>query len=138
VNRYRTDRAWNINVNIVLADILSTAATALVIDVFQAGLPTRLAIVTATLIVDGAISLAAFAGLHTYTNRSRGVRDLLRVQLHRWALGPLHYVVGAGLQFMLLAAGVRAGLSVLLAYLSAVAFVRTVHTLYGKKSGLFH
>jgi hypothetical protein len=38
---------------------------------------------------------------------------------------------------MLLAAGVRAGIGVLVAYLSAVAIVRTIHSLYGRKSGLF-
>ena len=66
------------------------------------------------------------------------MKDLLRVQLHRWALSPLHYAVGAGLQFLLLSVGLRASIGVLLAYLSAVAIVRTIHTLYGKKSGLFH
>ncbi len=135
---YRTNRMWNINANIVLADIVSTAATALVIEAIQARLPTALAIVIVTAIIDGAISLAVFAGLHTYTNKDRGMKDLLRVQVHRWVLSPLHYVVGAGLQFALLAAGVRAGIGVLVAYLSAVAVVRTIHTLYGKKSGLFH
>ncbi len=135
---YRTNRMWNINANIVLADIVSTAATALVIEAIQARLPTALAIVIVTAIIDGAISLAVFAGLHTYTNKDRGMKDLLRVQVHRWVLSPLHYVVGAGLQFALLATGVRAGIGVLVAYLSAVAVVRTIHTLYGKKSGLFH
>ena len=134
---YRTNRMWNINGNIVLADIVSTAATALVIEAIQARLPTALAIVIVTAIIDGAISLAVFAGLHTYTNKDRGMKDLLRVQVHRWVLSPLHYVVGAGLQFALLAAGVRTGIGVLVAYLSAVAVVRTIHTLYGKKSGLF-
>ena len=134
---YRTNRMWNINGNIVLADIVSTAATALVIEAIQARLPTALAIVLVTAIIDGAISLAVFAGLHTYTNKDRGMKDLLRVQVHRWVLSPLHYVVGAGLQFALLAAGVRTGIGVLVAYLSAVAVVRTIHTLYGKKSGLF-
>ena len=79
-----------------------------------------------------------FAGLHTYGNRTRGIKDLFHLQLHRWILSPLHYLVGSGLQFMLLAAGVRAGIGVLVAYLSAVAIVRTIHSLYGKKSGLFH
>ena len=138
LNRYKTNRLWNINANIVLADIVSTAGTALVIEALQARLPTHLIIVTATAIVDGVISLAVFASLHTYANRSRGMKDLLRVQLHRWVLSPLHYLVGSGLQFMLLAAGVRAGIGVLLAYLSAVAVVRTIHSLYGKKSGLFY
>ncbi len=135
---YRTNRMWNINANIVLADVVSTAATALVMEAIQARLPTALAIVIVTAIIDGAISLAVFAGLHTYTNKDRGMKDLLRVQVHRWVLSPLHYVVGAGLQFALLAAGVRTGIGVLVAYLSAVAVVRTIHTLYGKKSGLFH
>ena len=138
LSRYKTSRLWNINANIVLADILSTAATALVIEALQARLPTPLAIVIVTAIVDGTISLSVFAGLHTYANPASGVKDLVRVQLHRWALSPLHYLVGSGMQFMLLAAGVRPGIGVLLSYLSAVAIVRTVHTLYGKKSGLFY
>jgi len=32
---------------------------------------------------------------------------------------------------------VGVGIGVLVSYLSAVAIVRTIHTLYGKKSGLF-
>jgi voltage-gated potassium channel Kch len=138
LNGYKTNRLWNINANIVLADIVSTAATALIIEAVHARLRTHLAIVTVTAIVDGAISISVFAILHTYANRARGMKDLFRVQLHRWVLSPVHFLIGSGLQFMLLAAGVRAGIGVLLAYLSAVAIVRTIHSLYGKKSGLFH
>ncbi|MFY9643680.1 MAG: hypothetical protein WAK29_00790 [Terriglobales bacterium] len=137
LNRYKTSRLWNINANIVLADVLSTVATALVIEAVHAKLPSHLVIVAVTAIVDGTISLAVFAILHTYANRDRGMKDLFRVQVHRWILSPLHYLVGSGLQLMLLAAGVRAGIGVLLAYLSAVAIVRAIHSLYGKKSGLF-
>src|SRR5208282_6239479 len=93
-SRYKNSRLWNINSNIVFADIVSTAATALIIQALQPRLPTHLAIVTVTAIVDGAISLAVFAGLHTYANRTRGIKDLFRVQLHRWILSPLHYLVG--------------------------------------------
>ena len=138
LSRYKTDRRWNINANIVLADFLSTATTALVIEAIQARLATPFRIVATTAIIDGAISLAAFAYLHTFVNRDRGLKDLARVQLHRWALSPLHYVIGIGIQYGLLAAGVRGGAGVLVAYLSAVAVVRTIHTLYGKRSGLFH
>jgi hypothetical protein len=138
LNRYKTSRLWNINANIVVADVVSTAGTALIIEVIRAKLPTPLAIVVVTAIIDGTISLAVFAGLHTYANRARGIKDLFHVQLHRWVLSPLHYLVGSGLQFTLLAIGVPVGIGVLVSYLSAVAIVRTLHTLYGRKSGLFH
>ena len=138
VSRYKTDRMWNINANIVLADIVSTAATALLIEAIQAKLPTPLSIVMVTAMIDGAISLAAFAYLHTCVNRDRGVKDLARVQVHRWMLSPLHYLVGSGIQYGLLAMGVRAGIGVLVAYGSAVAVARTVHTIYGRRYGLFH
>jgi hypothetical protein len=138
LHRYRTNRLWNINANIVLADLVSTSATAGVMQAIQHRLPTAMAIVIGTAIIDGSVSLAVFASLHTLTNRDRGVNDLFRVQVHRWVLSPLHYVVGAGLQFALLATGVGIGIGVLVAYLSAVAVVRTVHTVYGKRSGLFH
>ena len=58
LNRYKTSRLWNINTNIVLADVVSTAATALIIQLLQSKLTTHLVIVTATAIVDGTISLA--------------------------------------------------------------------------------
>ena len=138
LNRYKTDRLWNINANIVLADIVSTVATALIVEAIQVYLRAPLALVTVTAIIDGVISLAVFATLHTYANRDRGMADLFRVQLHRWILSPLHYLVGSGLQFVLLKAGARVGFGVLVAYFSAIAVVRTIHTLYGKKSGLFH
>jgi hypothetical protein len=138
LSRYRAaDRLWNINANILLADVASTAATAVVIDQYQDWLATRLAIVLATSTLDGVVSLAVFASLHTYANRERGLSDLWRVQVHRWVLSPLHYLVGAGLQFALLTAGVRVGVTVVVAYVSAVAAVRIVHTVYGKRSGLF-
>ena len=128
---------WNINANIVAADVVSTVVTAVVIEAIRSRLPTPVAIVTVTALIDGAISLGVFAGLHTYANRERGVRDLFRVQVHRWVLSPLHYMIGSGLQFALLAVGVGVGAGVLVAYLSAVAIVRTIHTVYGKRSGLF-
>ena len=139
LRRYKTDRMWNINANIVAADVLSTVATALVIEALQGKLPTPFTIVTVTAAIDGVISFAAFACLHTWVNRDRGMKDLARVQVHRWALSPLHYLVGIGIQYALLAAGVRrAGVGVLVAYWSAVAVVRTLHTRYGQRSGLFH
>ena len=138
LSRYKNDRMWNINANIVLADVVSTATTALIIEAVHAKLPTRLAIVLVTAFVDGAISLAIFAALHMYANRARGVKDLIRVQMHRWVLSPLNYLIGSGIQYLLLAAGVRVGIGVLIAYLSALAIVRTIHTLYGRRSGLFH
>ena len=138
LTRYRTSRVWNINANIVLADLVSTAATALVIDAVQTRLVSRLEVVIATFALDGVISLAVFASLHRYTNAGRGFGDLFRVQIHRWVLSPLHYVIGAGLQYALLTAGIRVGVTVLVAYLSSVVIIRTIHTLYGQRSGLFH
>jgi hypothetical protein len=41
------------------------------------------------------------------------------------------------MQFGLLAMGVGAGASVAAAYWTSIAVVRTIHTLYGKRSGLF-
>ena len=138
LTRYRTSRVWNINANIVLADLLSTAATALVIDAVQTKLASRFEVVLATSLMDGIISLAVFASLHRYTNAGRGVGDLFRVQIHRWVLSPLHYVIGAGLQYALLTVGVRVGVTVLVAYLTSVVIIRTIHTVYGQRSGLFH
>lgn len=137
LNRYRTSRVWNINANIVVADLLSTSATALVIDAVQSRLASRTEIVLATSLLDGALSLAVFASLHRYTNAGRGLGDLVRVQIHRWVLSPLHYVIGAAFQYVLLTAGVRVGVTVLVAYLSSMAIIRTIHTLYGRRSGLF-
>ena len=48
LRRYKTSRLWNINANIVFADIVSTAATALIIQALQPRLATHLAIVTVT------------------------------------------------------------------------------------------
>jgi len=137
VTRYKTSRVWNINANIVLADLLSTAITAAVMDAEHARFATRLGVVGGTSLLDGAISLIVFVSLHRYTNATRGLGDLVRVQIHRWVLSPLHYVIGASLQYLLLAAGVRVGVTVLVAYLTSVALMRTIHTIYGMRSGLF-
>jgi voltage-gated potassium channel Kch len=138
LTRYKHNRLWNINVNIVLADLLSTLGTALIIDAVHARLSTTLVTVGVTAIVDGGLSLALFASLHTYANRARGFGDLARVQVHRWFLSPLHYLIGATIQFALLSTGVRAGVTVVVAYTVAVAVVRAVHTIYGRTTGLFH
>jgi len=135
--RYQASRVWNINANIVCADILSTTATALIVEALHSRLPSRAAIVIVTATIDGAISLSVFAALHMRANRSRGFRDVWRVQVHRWILSPLNYLMGGGLQYVLLSSGVRVGVSVLIAYFGALVVVRTVHTLYGKRSGLF-
>lgn len=137
LSRYKTDRMWNINANIEVADVLSTGATALIMDRVHTTLPTPLAVVTVTALIDGAISLAIFASLHLYANQDRGLKDLARIQVHRWVLSPLNYLVGSSIQYGLLTLGVRVGIGVLAAYWGALAFVRTVHTLYGKQSGLF-
>ena len=137
LRRYRTDRMWNINTNIVLADLLSTAITAMVIEAIQARLATPTRIVLATAIIDGTISLAVFASLHTCVNRDRGMKDLARVQIHRWMLSPLHYLIGISIQYGLLAVDLRASIGVLVAYWMAVALVRIIHTLYGKRSVCF-
>jgi hypothetical protein len=120
-----------------LADILSTGVTAGVIEAIHSQLASRLQVVAVTAIVDGGISLGAFAALHFLANRHRGAHDVVRVQMHRWVLSPLHYLVGIGLQYALLSAGVRPGIGVLIAYWGSMAFVRLVHTVYGMRSGLF-
>src|SRR5262245_22614346 len=137
LKRYKTNRFWNINANIVLADLVSTVGTALIIDAVRIRLPTKLTIVAVTALVDGTLSLTLFAILHSFANRSRGIGDLVRVQIHRWVLSPLHYLVGATLQLVLLTAGVRAGITVVVAYVTSMVLVRTVHSLYGMRTGLF-
>ena len=137
IQRYKTSRMWNINANIVAADVVSTAMTALIIEVIQKSLLSRSALIATTAIIDGAISLFVFAGLHYFANQNRGVKDVVRVQIHRWMLSPLHYLLASGLQYVLLGMGVEVGLSVLVAYLLAVIVCRLLHTLYGHKRGLF-
>ena len=53
---------WNINVNIVLADLVSTSATALVMEAIQGRLKTPLAIVIATAIKN---DIQVFATTHS-------------------------------------------------------------------------
>ena len=134
---YKTSRLWNINANIVFADLVSTTATALIMEALRSRLPSRAAIVAVTAMIDGTISIIVFTALHTRANPTRGIKDVWRVQVHRWVLSPLNYLFGGGLQYALLISGARVGVSVLVAYFGALGVVRTVHTLYGKKSGLF-
>lgn len=50
LNRYKTNRLWNIHANIVVDNIVSTAGTAVIIEALQTRLPTPLAVVTVTAI----------------------------------------------------------------------------------------
>ncbi len=138
LSRYKTDRVWNINANIIAADLIGTGITALIIESIQSKLNSPHSIVIVTALIDGTISLALFALLHLNANRDRGVKDLARIQVQRWVLTPLNYLVGGSMQYLLLTIGLRPSIGVVVSYVTALIFVRTVHTIYGKRTGLFH
>ena len=138
LSRYKTDRVWNINANIIAADLIGTGITALIIESIQSKLNSPHSIVIVTALIDGTISLLLFALLHLNANRDRGVKDLARVQVQRWVLTPLNYLAGGSMQYLLLTIGLRPSIGVVVSYVTALIFVRTVHTIYGKRTGLFH
>ncbi|RME32071.1 hypothetical protein D6789_00745 [Candidatus Woesearchaeota archaeon] len=135
--RYRQNRLWNINGNIMLASVSGELLTALVIQATNGLIDDHRVIVIATIIVSAILDALIYAALHLLMHHRAFFKDVMSIQVQRWFLSPLFYSIGAGFQWFLLSLGVARGATVLVAYLTALLVTRGVHTWYGLRTGLF-
>lgn len=144
---YQARRVVHINVNLVVAAVLSMAATSGVLAATRPWLDGAVGVAAFTAVVDGVLDVVAFAALHAWVSR-RGwdrlqtqhgslVGDTARLQMHRFVLAPLFYVVSVGGHGLLVSAGVDRIVGAWVAYMGALMLTRTLHTTYGLRHGLF-
>ena len=136
---YYAKRIWNINANIVTAGVLAALLTALVMDSTEQFFMSMTTIVIVTASVDAVFDIFLFSMLHRWANprQQKYMRDIATIQTQRIVLSPFFYLVTTSTQTGLLMLHVGRGASVAISYLGAVILLRTLHTLYGIKHGLF-
>jgi len=156
---YQRRRVININTNVVLAGLVSTVLVTGLIWVlklvFETEWPTW-GYTAFSVGADLALDVTIFAGLHWIANQwrpSRGVNareqfelgaaapphleDTARVQLERAVLSPLYYIIAAAGTEGLQRVGMHPAWAVLIAYPIGLTVTRTLHTIWGLKTGSF-
>ncbi|MEM7622438.1 MAG: hypothetical protein AAF235_04470 [Planctomycetota bacterium] len=156
---YQRRRVININTNVVVAGLVST--------VMVMGLIWFLKLVVGTtwptwgytafsVGADIALDVAIFTGLHWIANHWRPLagrsgketlelgaaapphlEDTARVQLERAVLSPLYYIIAAAGTEGLQRIGIHPAWAVMIAYPVGLLVTRTLHTVWGLRSGTF-
>jgi hypothetical protein len=156
---YQRKRIININVNVVVAGIVST--------VMVMGLIWFLKLVIGTswptwgytcfsVAADIVLDVAIFMGLHWIANHWRPsggrtvreklelgaaapphIEDAAKVQIERAVLSPLYYVIAAAGTEGLQRLGMHPAWAVMIAYPIGLAVTRTLHTVWGVRTGSF-
>ena len=143
---YKRKRIVNINANIVIASVLGTILAAYPVYLTRFLTNNEIAIVLLSFVFDAIIDFVFFATLHLAVHKAHVsrfkpskiiVKDLLKIQIQRGILSVLYLVVAVGGHFVLLMAGVERTVGFLVAYLAALVITRSVHTVYGNRTGLF-
>lgn len=156
---YQRKRVININANIVASGLLSTAAVAGILvfmkSVLQTDWPTW-GYSFFSAVLDLVLDVTMFAGLHWIANhwrpiRARSekeikelgakapnvVRDTLQLQFERAVISPLYYIIAVAGTEMLQQNGSHPAVAVLIAYPAGLVVTRTIHTIWGLRSGTY-
>lgn len=156
---YQRKRIININVNVTASGLLSTAVVMLLLWPLQDHLTDWPAwgYTAFAAVADVVLDVAIFTGLHWIANHWRPlkglstgerreleaaaphpVRDAAQLQAERFVISPLYYVIAIagmqGLQHLGLHSAWAAGI----AYPAGLLVTRTVHTIWGLRSGSYH
>lgn len=157
---YQRKRVININANVIAAGLGSTAIVVVLIWILKIGFGTRWPSWGYTLFSFGAdvvLDVAIFTGLHWIANHWRPLKprtkreklqlaatapphleDTAKVQLERAILSPLYYLLAVAGTEGLQRAGLHPAWAVAVAYPVGLLVTRTIHTVWGLKSGTFH
>ncbi len=143
---YHKYRVVHINVNAIIAGVLSLIISSYLVFLTYYLTNDMIAVLLISYVVDGAMDFVIFAGLHLIAYRgwfSRLsfakilARDIAYLQTHRALLAIITLIIGVGVQFILMQYGLGRARSFIIAYGLALLVTRTGHTIYGLKTGLF-
>jgi len=132
----------NINLNIVIASLASIALAAYPVKLAAGISDNVLFILLSAFLIDAIFDFTIFSILHVLLNFKNGfiflVKDIGTIQIHRIVLSVLFFIISVGTDFVLMQFfGIERAASFVVAYVFALIITRTVHTVYGIKSGLF-
>ncbi|MEM8756950.1 MAG: hypothetical protein AAGF47_04120 [Planctomycetota bacterium] len=156
---YQRRRVVNINANIVISGLLSTAIVMVLLwlikDVFNLGWATW-GYTAFSAVADLILDVGTFASLHWVANHWRPlqggsererfelsapapnpVRDATQLQFERAVISPLYYIIAVAGTEALQQQGLHAAWAVGIAYPSGLAVTRTIHTIWGLRSGSY-
>lgn len=143
---YKRSRLIHINVNITVAALSALAISSIFVYLTRYITNHAFVIVILSYVVDGIIDIGIFALLHAalyhHWLKDRSftkmlAQDLALIQAHRLILSIVVTVISIGGHYLLLKQGVARVPAFLIAYVTAIAAARTIHTIYGLKTGLF-
>ena len=156
---YQRKRVININTNVVIAGLGSTAIVAGLLWFFRAVLDTQWptwGYTAFSLGADIVLDVALFLGLHWVANHWRPsagrtdreraqlgaaapphLEDSAKVQLERAVLSPLYYLIAVAGTEWLQRLGIHPAWAVLIAYPAGLLVTRTIHTVWGLRTGTF-
>ncbi len=157
---YQRKRVININANVIIAGLGSTFIVVGLIWLVKHPMgvvwPTW-GYTVFSVVSDIILDVAMFTGLHWMANFWRPLegrterekmqlgaaapphlQDTARVQLERMVLSPLYYTIAASGTEFLQRMGMHPSFAVLVAYPVGLLVTRTLHTIWGYRSGTFH
>ena len=157
---YQRKRIININANIVVSGLVSTAIVMgllwLLEDVWKLNWPTW-GYTAFSFGADLVLDVGMFSGLHWVANHWRPlhgrseeedaklsapppdlVKDTTRIQFERAVISPLYYLIAvAGTEFLQRHNGLHPAWAVAIAYPAGLLVTRTIHTFWGLRSGSY-
>lgn len=143
---YFRDRIVHINVNAVISGLLSLIVSVHFVRLTRHITNDPITVVLFSYAIDGTVDFLIFALLHLMiykhlikNNKLATIlgKDLALLQAHRLVFTIVTFVVGGGLQFLLMLAGLHRGSAFVIAYIFGIIANRSVHTWYGLKKGIF-
>ncbi|MEM1072032.1 MAG: hypothetical protein AAGB48_04685 [Planctomycetota bacterium] len=156
---YQRRRIININANIVASGLLSTALVMVLLWLIKDVLGIRWAtwgFTAFAAVADLILDVGLFAWLHWVANhwrpligrnekertelaapRPNPVRDAAQLQFERAVISPLYYIIAVACTEALQQQGWHPAWAVGLAYPAGLAVTRTIHTVWGLRSGSY-
>ena len=142
MKEFYAKRIININLNITIASLLSTIVAVYPIK-YVANLSDSMTfIVFSAFAIDSILDGIIFSILHLISNKNKKLKhyitDINQIQTQRIILSVIYFIFAVGLDYILMIKfDISRTTSFVFAYVFALIVTRTIHTLYGLKTGLF-
>jgi len=142
ISKYKKYRIIHINVNIIIASVVSILLAAYPVYLTEMFTNDLILIAVISFLIDGIIDFGIFSFLHLLVSfhlpKWMLVKDLIQIQGHRIILSIVYFFVAVCSHIFLMMHGFERVFAFLLSYIFALIVTRTIHTVYGLKSGLFN